>query len=455
MKFIIIGAGDVGVTLSKKLVMEQHDVTLVERYEHHVSKAAAGLDIELVYGNGCAPDVLARAGIHTADYLIAVADHDEVNISACLVARLLNPETRRIARIRDINLMHKDISPARLGEYFDFIINPDQAAANYLLQLFQVAGAKEVIDFCNGKLRVLGISLSDMSPLLNRRLRDVVEIREKLSVLVIGIVRNNRLYVPTGDDIFEPGDIIYCITPPENTSRLFEYAGRNHIQSKSAVIWGGNPLGKAVAHALEAEGTKIKLIVSEEESSHELLDDFKEVLILQGDGKDGNLLVEENIADVDAFIAVTADDEDNILAALHARKLGAKSSMAHVNKGTYLALVHAIGVDVVVSSRIAAASAIFTHIHSDSMVSRFSLRHLGAGFLEYRVKKDTPIVGRTLSELQIPRGILFAAIVRGEEFIIPGGRDMVFEDDIIIIFVTDKQQKKLEKILKTKLELFV
>lgn len=455
MNFIIIGAGDVGVTLSRKLVHEQADIILIEKYESHITKAAQALDIEIVYGNGCSPETLVRAGIHTADYVISVADHDEVNIAVCLIAKMINPATKRVARIRDIDIAHREITPANLSEYFDLIINPDQAAADYLKQLFQVAGAKEVIDFCRGKLRVLGISLSHEAPILHRKLKEVVELREEISSLVIAIVRDNALFVPTGNDVFKPNDTIYCIAPPEQTKLLYNYAGRNYIESKSAVIWGGTPLGKALAHLLEEQGTKVKLIVDEAHGTNELVDEFKNTLILVGDGKDGSLLKEENIGDVDAFIAVTDDDEDNILSALLAKKLGVRSAMSHVNIGTYLPLVHAIGVDVVVSSRIAAATAIFSYVHQESVVSRFSLRHLGAGFLEFTIDKGNKIVGKSLGEMKIPKGILFAAIVRGEEIIIPGGDDVLAENDVIIIFVLQSAQSHLEKMLGKKLELFV
>ena len=448
MRFILLGAGDVGTTLAERLVGEQHDVTLIDKDEQAISRIPASLDIEVIQGNGCSPEVLLRAGIRTADYVISVANIDEVNIAACLIAKLINPGAKRVARIRDIDLVHAEISPEHVHEYFDLIINPDQAAADYLLRLFKVAGAKEVIDFCDEKLRVLGIRVSEDSPFVNRKLKELIELREKLTVLILAIVRNDELHIPRGNDTVLRDDILYCITIPEKTGVLFEMAGKTLSAGRSAMIWGGGSLGRSLAHALESQGTKIKLIVSKEESTVEL----PHSLILTGDGKDRNLLVEENIKEIDAFIAATPDEEDNILSALLARKLGARTSMALVNKASYLPLVHSIGVDVVVSSRMAAAGAIFSHIHSDSIVSEFSLRHHGASFIEIVLTKDMPLSGKTLAQAKIPRGILIAAIVHEDTVAIPTGEHRIEAGDRVVIFCVDGMQSKLEKLLNMKLE---
>ncbi len=452
MRFILIGAGDVGTTLAERLVGEQHDVTLIEKDEQSITRIPASLDIEVIHGNGCSPDVLLRAGLRTADYVISVANIDEVNIASCLIAKLIHPGTKRVARIRDIELVHNEISPEHVKEYFDLIINPDQAAADYLLRLFKVAGAKEVIDFCDEKLRVLSLRVSEDSPFVNRKLKELIELRDKLTVLILAIVRNEELLIPRGNDTVLRDDILYCITIPEKTGILFEMAGKTLSAGRSAMIWGGGSLGRSLAHALELQGTKTKVIVSKEESTIDLVDELPHSLILTGDGKDRNLLVEENISEIDAFIAATPDEEDNILSALLARKLGARTSMALVNKASYLPLVHSIGVDVVVSSRMAAAGAIFSHIHSDSFVSEFSLRHHGVSFIEIVITETMPVSGKTLAQAHIPRGILFAAIVHDEQVVIPTGEDILNAGDRVVIFCTDGMQSKLEKLLDMKLE---
>lgn len=455
MKFIIIGAGAVGTSLSQRLANEQHDVVLIEMYEENLDRVAASLDLEILLGNGCSPELLVRAGINTADYVIAVADVDEVNIAACLIAKLINPLAKRIARIRNIDLVHKEIAIEHVREYFDLIINPDQAAADYLLQLFQVPGAKEIVDFCDGKLRVLALPITTGAALAGRQMSTLSDLKELYPMLVIAILRRNKLIVPRGKDVIQPGDLVYFITTPEKTSVIFEMAGRTFMQGRSAIIWGGNFIGRSLVHGLEEQGVQVKFIVSDPELAAEVVDEFNNALVLNGYGTDQDLLIEENIREADAFISVTPDEENNILASLLAKRLGAKIVMGLINKSTYLTLVNAIGIDVAVSSRLSAARAIFRHVHSESVISEFSLRNLGAGFIEVLADKKMPICSKSLKDLNVPHGIIFSAIVRGEEVIIPRGEDAIEAGDRVLLFVRGTAQKKLEKLLGVKMEFFV
>lgn len=455
MRFIVLGAGDVGTTLASQLEQEQHDVVLIDRQEARLLQAASHLDVQTLLGNGAFPDVLVKAGLHTADYFIAVADQDEVNISACVTAHLLNPAAKRIARIREISFEHKDILPEHVKELFDLTINPIQAAADYLLRLFRVAGAREVIDFCDGKLQVIALDVKPQSPFIGKKLRELADLKEKLHMLIIAIIRDGELVVPRGNDELHPDDTVYCITPPERVGVLFEMVGSSFAPAKSAMIWGGGPLGRTLAHQLEARGIQVKLIIAEHETTTELVDEFQHILVLTGDGKDRELLLEENIHEIDVFVAATADEEDNILAALLAKKLGARATMALVNKASYLPLVHAIGVEVVVSSRAAAASAIFSHIHTESLISEFSLRHLGAGFVEVLVEKTMPIAGKSIARAGIPHGILCASMTRGDELIIPTGNTELLVGDKLVLFITKGAHVKLEKLLGRKIEMLL
>lgn len=455
MKFIIIGAGAVGTNLSQRLATGQHDVVLIERFEHNIDKVAASLDVEILLGNGAQPELLAQAGIATADYVISVADNDAVNIAACLAAKLLNPRVKRIARIRDINFLHKDIAEEHVREYFDLIINPDQAAADYFMQLFKVPGAKEVVDFCDGKLRVLALSIAENSKIAGTQIKNFTDLQDQFPLLIIAILRRNKLIVPRARDTIQEGDLVYFVTVPEKTNVLFEICGRSLARGRSAMIWGGNFLGRSLVRSLEAQGIQVKFIISNPELALEVVDEFEDTLILHGSGTDQNLLVEENISEIDAFVAVTPDEENNILGSLLAKRLGVPLVMSLINKNTYLNLVHAIGIDVAVSSQVAAAKAIFHHIHSEAVISEFSLRNLGAGFIEIEVSSGMPITGKTLAEIKSPHGVIFSAIVRGGQVIIPRGSDLILAGDRLVLFVLNTAQKKIEKLLGMKLEFFI
>ena len=454
MRFIVIGAGSVGISLCSKLVSKDHDVVLVELEESNLAKVPAGLDIQTLVGNGCSPDVLVRAGINEADYLLAVADIDEVNIAACFVSRLVNPQIKRIARIRDISLKHRDISPQELSSFFDLIINPELVGAEYILKLLEVPGAREVLEFAQGRLRVLGLTVTERSPLVGRELISFKDFQDDFHFLVIAIVRGNRLIVPRGSDKVRAGDIIYTVSDPERTRFLFELAGRSISGSGPVVIWGESGLALHLAEGLEQLGQKVKLIVSDRQKAEELLDELNNTLILCGDGTDQNLLTEEHVADASAFVCASESEEDNILAALLAKRLGTPSTIALVNKSEYLPLVAAIGVDIVVSSRLAAARSIFAHIHPGSVVAEFSLRNFGAGFVELAAEPGMPFVGVPLKEVTLPIGTLIGAIVRQDQVIIPKGSDTIYPGDKIVLFIVNAALRKVEKMIGKKIELF-
>ncbi|RMG43393.1 MAG: Trk system potassium transporter TrkA [Candidatus Dadabacteria bacterium] len=457
MKFIVVGAGDVGCSLSGRLAKNRHDVVLIDLNDDTLSKITTTLDVQPLPGNGCSPEILSKAGIHTADYVVSVADIDQVNISVCLISKLMNPEAKRIARIRDISLVHNDIPEDVLKEYFDLIINPDQAAINYMLQSLRAPGAKELVDFGDGQLRLIGLRIMPASPILNRSLASLKEYRENMPVLLIAIKRRNRLIVPTGNDQVKLNDVIYAISTPAQTARLFELAGKKLIKPKRVMLWGNGQVARSLSVALEQRGVQVKLIVDPDQDlpSVDVFDDLKKTLILKGRGTDQSLLLEENIGEFDSFIAVTRDEADNIIAALLAKRLGAKTCMALLNSVSYLPLVSAVGVDVAVSSRLAAATAIFNHIHAESLISEISIADQEAGFVEFYANADLPFIDMPIKSIKFPYGIIVAAILRKGRVIIPKGSDMICEGDRVAIFVLRSAFKKLEKMLKIKLELLL
>lgn len=454
MRFLVVGAGDVGQTLCEKLAAEQHDVVLIERYESKVNRFAANLDVQTVLGNGCNPDVLIRAGIHGAHYVIAVADVDEVNIATCLIAKILNPNAKRIARVREVNLEHPEVSAEDFKEYFDLLVNPDQAAADHILQLFKIPGAKEVLEFADGKIQVIGTSIAPTAPIANKRIADLREYQDRIPFVVISVVRGSKMIVPRAGDRLRIGDTVYAVTVPDKIGIFFELLGKQMHIGKSAMIWGGSALGRILAHSLEEQGAQVKLILSNANDAAEIVDQFSQTLVLHGDGTDQALLNEENVGDVDAFVAATSAEEDNVLAALLAKRLGAKTSVALVNKRAYLPLVSAIGVDVVVSSRIAAATQIVKHIHTESVIPEFSLAQGGAGFVEIEAAEGMGLLNTPLKELKVPHGVLVGGIQRRDEIIIPGGDDVIQIGDKVVLFVLRSARKRFEKMFKVKLEVF-
>lgn len=454
MKFIVIGAGAVGLSLCSKLVQEQHDVVLIDLNEGRLSKASHSLDLQVVCGNGCSPQLLLAAGIDTADYLVSLAKTDAVNITACLMAKLISPHVRRIARVREINFSDVSSINGKLDDYFDLIVNPDIAGANQIQQYFKAPGAKDVFDLAKGRLQVIGLEIAKHAPFVNKTLNRIHEHWEDFPCLLIAIERDGKLIVPRGKDKLQQDDLIYAITTPARTKQLFELAGQKVLTHDNILIWGGSGLGRYVARTLQSKAKNVKLILSEEREALQMADQFESVLVLHGDGTDQELLLEEGIGSTDIFVAVSQHEEDNIIASLLAKRLGAKMAIALVDKAEYLPLVSKIGVDIVVSARVAAGTAIFNHIFSRSAVSEFSLRHQGAGFISIIVNSDLEIADRPLKEAVFPPGILIAAIIRDDQAIIPTGETVIQIGDQVIVFVIQSAHKRLERILQMKLELF-
>ena len=454
MKFIIIGAGNVGLSLARMLTRSHH-VVLIELNE--AIDLPADMDVQFIHANGCSPQVLVEAGVNTADYLIAVAQVDETNISACLMAKLINPTIKRIARIRNLDINHPEITKEHLPEYFDHIINPDSAGADYLLRTLQVPGAREVEVFGDGRLQMFSFEIAAGSPFDGKSL---IEIRAKCSktpFIVVAIIRDDSVLTPVGSDKIRAGDIIYCISKSDYSTRVMELAGQTIRTLKHAMVWAGSNLATRIAHSLTAQGVGVKLILSEEDVVTDVLDDFQDCLVLRGSGTDTSLLQEEQIADVDLFIAASPSEEDNILAALLAKKLQAKLVIAQINNLKYNVLVSSVGVDMVVNTYSAAASSIVRHIHQESVTSEFSLRlHENAregNFIELHIKENNPLVGIPFKDISFPRGMIIGAIARQEEVLLPNGDTKLSADDYAVIFVKKDTVRKLEKLFNVKLEL--
>ena len=455
MKFLIIGAGSVGSSLSKNLAEHNHDVVLVEKNEASIPDSSAEGDFLIVSGNGCSPTTLVDAGIQTADFVVAVTNVDEVNIAACMVSKLINPNCKRIVRIRDISFKHSEITQEHLAEHFDLIINPSQAAAEHLTRLFKAPRARDTYDFADGRLRVVGLKVTENSPVKDQKLLTLQKRELPYPVLILAIVRDGKLTIPRGTDRILEDDLIYSVSVPEGTRYLFDLAGQEFFVGKTAMVWGGSTVARPLVEQLTELGVSIKLLLHEQDRAVEASEDVGDnVLVLHASGLDQELLEQENAADVDAFFAVSRDEEYNILSSLLAKRLGTKVSFALINVPDYLPLVSSLGIDGVVSSRVAAATEIFQHIHADEVASEFLLPEHNAGFLEVYASEDMTFTGIPIKDLKLPHGIIIAALIGEEEVKIPRGDDAIQVGDRVLIFVEGSAVKKLEKILNIQLEFF-
>lgn len=454
MKIIIIGAGEIGLNIARKLSSENKDVILIDSSEERIKMAQECLDVQCILGKGSKPGILKEAGIDTAEIVIAVTDSDEVNMIACLIASSQSKVPVKIARIRDPDYSGNATILDREHLGIDLIINPEREAADKILRLLKVPGATEIVEFAEGKVKLIEFLVESGSYMAGKRLRDMKDLHPDHRVLIASISRGNRLIVPKGKDVVQVGDLISLVTADSTFSGVLEILGRKDGRVKTVMISGGNFVGLYLAQRLEKSGLNVKIIEDDASRCSELAEKLDKTIVLQGDSSDQALLLDENIAEVDAFLAVSKDEEANILSSLLAKRLGAKRVYSLVNKSSYMPVVITIGVDVMVSPRLAAVSRILQFVRRGKVLSVAQLDGEGAEAIEFVALETSEIVNKPLNTIRFPKGAIVGAVVRGEEVIIPRGNDLILPEDRVIIFALERAIPKVEKALMVKLEYF-
>jgi trk system potassium uptake protein TrkA len=452
MKIIIVGAGEVGYHIAQKLSEENQDVFLIDKDPEKIRRITENLDVQALLGSGTSPEMLKTSGIKEADMLVAATDSDEVNLIACLLAKHLNPYILKVARVRNREyLKEKDLfSQDLLG--VDQIINPESVMVETIRNLMMVPGASDVVDFVEGRVKLIGITIKPDSPFAGRQLLSFKGMEGK--VLVGAIVRGEQVFIPHGEDTIRSGDLVYLVVRADELPYKFGFFNFEPSEGRRVIIVGAGETGSALASALDHEKMNVKIIDRDAHKCADLAEKLEKVIVIHGDGTDKNLLQEENIADVDFMVAVTGDEESNVLISLLAKGLGAKKTITRINKLSYIPLVSAIGIDTVVSSRLSAIRAILQYIRRGRIISVAPLKGEHAEAIEAEALETSDIVNVPLAKVKFPKGALVGAIVRGDEIIIPRGDSIIKPKDRLIILTVQKVLPKLEKLLTVKLDYF-
>jgi trk system potassium uptake protein TrkA len=452
VSILIIGGGDIGSILARRLAGEGRDVVVVEQSEERTRELGGSADVQVVHGSGSNPEVLRSAGAEDADMLIAVTDSDEVNLVSCMLAAKQAVIPTKIVRVRDPALA--EVAPTLFDEEngLDLNINPEEEAANAILKILRVPGAVDVFEFAGGQVRVVGFTLDAPCEAEGLRLADL---RMTLSIdcNIVAIRRGGEIQIPDGQARLQRDDLVYAAGRPDSLAAFAELLGKRGEEARRIVIHGGGSVALYLARRLEEEGLAPKLIEPDAQRCRYLVEQLGQSTILQGRGTDQALLREENVGSADAFCALTRDEEDNILSALLAKRSGAGRTIALVNQDPYRSLVAALGVDAVVSPNLAAVSAILQFIRRGKVVSATALAEEGAEALEIVALETSELVGRPLREVKLDDAIV-GAIVRGEEVIIPAGDDVIEVGDHVVIFAKREAIRKLEQQMMVKLQYF-
>jgi trk system potassium uptake protein TrkA len=418
------------------------------------------LDIRTVVGTGCHPDVLVNAGIEDADMIVAVTSSDELNIIACQVAYSLFHTPSKIARVRAHNYTnpkYKDVLFNDKHMPVDVMITPEQVVTDYICRLIEQPGALQVLDFADGVVQLVGLRAVANSPLVGQELRTLKEHMPNIDARVAAIYRKDRALFPEGDTVIEDGDEVFFIAAKKNIRSVMSELRRIEKPYHRLVIAGGGNIGYRLSKALE-ENYNIKIIEFSEERGKFLAEKLNKAVVLNGSATDQELLLDENIDKTDVFLALTNDDETNIMSSLLAKRLGAKKVMTLINNPVYADLIQGGEIDVAISPQQATNSSLLAHVRKGDTERVHSLRRGAAEALEIVVhgdEKSSKVVGRAIEDIKSPPGATLAALVRDGEVVIAHHDTVIESGDHVIVFVVDKENTKaVEKLFSVSYSFF-
>lgn len=454
MKIIIIGAGEVGFHIASRLSVENKDVVVIDKDPEAIRRVSDSSDVQVITGSGSSPVVLEEAGIKQAEILLAVTDSDETNLIACLVANVISPATKKLARIRDADYDAYHDTFREHAPHIDTIINPETEVVRTIERLMSVPGAVDVEEFADGRVKFVGIRLDKGSPLDGVRLLELSAKIGKTAPLITAIVRGAELTIPRGDDRLRAGDLVYFVAEAEKLVDALAMFDKQVEPVRRVMIVGGGRLGLLLCNLLEEKNIYVKIVEKNPERCLELAKRLNKGVVLHGDGSDQELLNEEGIRDMDLVVTLTDDEKTNILASLLAKRMGARKTITRITNFSYFDLMETIGLEQVVSPRLSAINTILKHIRRGKVLSAVSLKGEQAEILEAIALETSDIVGKPLSKISFPKGMLVTVIIREDKVIIPSGKSIIEPGDRVIIFASRQAVPKIEKIMAVKLEYF-
>ncbi len=442
MKIIILGAGQVGTSVAANLASEANDITVVDQDAELLQALQDRFDLRTIRGYAAHPEVLEQAGCDDAEMLIAVTNNDETNMVACQVAWTLFHTPRKIARVRAHQYHRHPELFNQGGLPIDVLISPEQLVTEYIERLIYHPGALQVLDFAGGRARLVALRAYRGGPLVDHPLRELNEHLPTGEARVAAIYRQGRAILPKGDTIIEPGDEVFFIAASDQIHQVMDELRRAQQPYRRLIFAGGGNIGRRLARRLE-EKFRVKIIERDPERARLVAEELSHTIVLQGDAADEELLLEEGIEETDVFCAVTNDDEANILSAMLARRLGARTVMALINRAAYVDLVESSTIDVAISPQQATIGTLLTHVRKGDVVMVHSLRRGAAEAIEavaHGDRNSSGVVGRRIDELKLPEGTSVAAIVRGDEVIIAHHDTRIEPEDHVILFLVDKRR---------------
>lgn len=437
MNIIIVGCGSVGRTLAQKLNDDGNAVTVIDMSPAKVKKITDRCDVMGVVGNGATYTVQSEAGIDTADLLIAVTNSDELNLLCCMVAKK-EGHCQTIARVKSPEYSKESVYlKEELG--LAMVINPEYTASEEIARVLRFPSATKIEPFAKGKVELITFKLEKESQLVGLSVKDLM-LKYRHDILVTTVERGEETYIPNGDFVFEEKDVVSICAPTKTAYEFFVKIGKKGAHIKKALIVGGGVIAHYLCENLARSGISLTLIEKDMHVCEELCTQFEKLTVIHGDPTDYELLKEEGVAKADAFVALSESDEENILISLFAKDLGDGKLITKINRVDYGNVVEKLELDTIICPRNITASHILRYVRAmqntrgSDMRALYSVNDTDVEAAEFIVKKDSPIIGKPLSQMQLKKNVLIASIIRDKAVIIPRGHDVIQEgDDVVVV----------------------
>jgi len=447
MKIIIAGAGEVGFHLAKLLSFESQDITLIDTNRESLAYADTHLDIRVIRGDATSINVLKEARVDTTDLVIGVTSSETTNITACVLAKQLGAK-QTIARISNTEFIDNkdDVGFTKFG--IDELISPEALASNEIELLLNQSAFNDTYKFEDGALTMIGLYLSRTAAFVGKTVKEVGEKYPELDYVPIAIQRYGTQYtlIPRGDTQFKEGDQVYFTTTEEGVEHIYKLSGKIKEDIRNVMILGGSNIGCKTAIDLCKSSFNVKLIENNKEKAFEIADDIPNCLVINGDGRNVELLQEESIAEMDAFISVTGNSEINIMSCLVAKSKGVKKTIALVENMDYFQLSHSIGIDTLINKKLLAANHIFRYVRKGEVVAMTRLNNMNAELLEFIVSSNSEVCNQKIKEINFPRSAIIGGVIRNGEGMIALGDFKIESGDRIVVCCLPQSIKKVENL---------
>ena len=447
MKIIIAGAGEVGFHLAKLLSFESQEIILIDLDKERLNYAETHLDIKVVSGDITSVSVLKSSNISNADLFISVTSSETSNITSCVLAKQLGTK-KTIARISNTEFIENksELEFEKLG--IDELISPESLAASEIELLMSQSVFNDTYEFENGALTMLGLTLSEEAEIINKTVKLAAELLPDIHFIPIAIQRKDSraTVIPRGDTVFLKGDRVVFITSKGGDEELCNLTGRQKTQIKNIMILGGGQIGSTSAEELANSGFNIKIVEKSKERAIDLADQLSDALVINGDGRNIELLEEENFSNMDALISVTGNSETNIMSCLVAKSKGVKKTIALVENMDYFALSHSIGVDTLINKKLLAANSIFRYIRKGEVVAMTKLVNMDAELLEFVVNDASKVCGLHIKNIDFPRSAIIGGVIRENEGYIALGDFKIQAGDRVVVCCMPQSIKKVESL---------